>query len=233
MQMSAKKTLQEYYEDKLKRNGVNFSGLDWPDIDSTIMRYTVMSDLFRRREEKDTKFSLVDIGCGAGFYVDYMRTIKDFGIDYFGIDISPVMIQAATQIYPDEQFEVRDILQNPLEHKAFDYALLNGVLTVKSDIPQEEMFNFAKDFVVTAFSYVRKGLAVNFMSEHVDWKREDLFHLPLDEAASFFRQTLTRHVEFRLDYGLWEYTAYLYRDPTDYHKESAFASLIDRLEGAS
>jgi hypothetical protein len=38
-----------------------------------------------------------------------------------------------------------------------------------------------------------------------------LFHLPFDTLASFLTSELTRNFVFRNDYGLYEYTAYVYR----------------------
>jgi hypothetical protein len=56
-------------------------------------------------------------------------------------------------------------------------------------------------------------MALNLMSKHVDWERDDLFHLPIDELLQFSRRELSRHVVIRHDYGLYEYTAYVYREP--------------------
>ena len=43
--------------------------------------------------------------------------------------------------------------------------------------------------------------------------REDLFHLPMDILASFLAHEISRHFVIRHDYGLYEYTAYVYREP--------------------
>jgi len=49
------------------------------------------------------------------------------------------------------------------------------------------------------------------MSKHVDWEREDLFHLPFDVLARFLTRMVTRNFVIRNDYGLYEYTTYVYR----------------------
>jgi hypothetical protein len=48
------------------------------------------------------------------------------------------------------------------------------------------------------------------MSKHVDWERDDLFHLPFDALGSFLREEVSRHFVIRHDYGLYEYTTYIY-----------------------
>jgi hypothetical protein len=45
----------------------------------------------------------------------------------------------------------------------------------------------------------------------VDWERDVLFHLPFDAAAAFVSSALSRRFVFRSDYGLYEYTTYVYR----------------------
>ena len=49
------------------------------------------------------------------------------------------------------------------------------------------------------------------MSAQVEWKRDDLFHLPLDRLADFLSANLSRHFVIRNDYGLYEYTVYIYK----------------------
>jgi hypothetical protein len=48
----------------------------------------------------------------------------------------------------------------------------------------------------------------------VDWERDDLFHLPMDILADFLSREVSRHFAIRADYGLYEYTVHVYREPT-------------------
>ena len=50
------------------------------------------------------------------------------------------------------------------------------------------------------------------MSSHVDWTRDDLFHWPLDDLMSFLVKDVSRHVVIRSDYGLYEYSVYIYKN---------------------
>ena len=63
------------------------------------------------------------------------------------------------------------------------------------------------------FPLAKRGIAFNVMSKQVDWERNDLFHLSLDEMSSFVTKHLSRHFVVRNDYGLYEYTVYLYHEP--------------------
>jgi hypothetical protein len=102
--------------------------------------------------------------------------------------------------------------------------VLNGVFTVKATLSFDEMLDFFRRLVTRAFALADQGIAFNVMSKQVDWERDDLFHLPLDTLAWFLTQEISRHFVIRNDYGLYEYTAYVYREPVIRPRGSAPAS---------
>jgi hypothetical protein len=87
---------------------------------------------------------------------------------------------------------------------------MNGVFTEKLELSYQEMFDFMSRTVERVFSLVDVGVAFNVMSKHVDWERDDLFHVPFDEMAAFLIANVTRNIVLRADYGLYEYTVYAY-----------------------
>ena len=88
---------------------------------------------------------------------------------------------------------------------------MNGVFTEKVSLSHEEMWPYFQSVVKAAFAHARRGLAFNVMSKQVDWERDDLFHVPLDDLAWFLTLEVSRHIVIRADYGLYEYTTYVYR----------------------
>ena len=123
------------------------------------------------------------------------------------------MVAAARARWPEHSFEVRDVVADPLEAESVDVAIMNGVLTERQSIPRERMVDLAEGIVAAAFRAARYGVAFNAMSKHVDWERDDLFHWGFDEVAAFLKRDLTRHMAFRADYGLYEFTAFAWREP--------------------
>ncbi|MEU3653562.1 class I SAM-dependent methyltransferase [Streptomyces sp. NPDC032161] len=47
--------------------------------------------------------SVAELGCGPGYLTAHLR---DLGLDVFGVDLSPVMIDLAREAHPDLRFEV-------------------------------------------------------------------------------------------------------------------------------
>jgi ubiquinone/menaquinone biosynthesis C-methylase UbiE len=83
---------------------------------------------------------VLDAGCGAGRVTAFLR---DIGVDVYGIDLSPRMIEVARRSHPDLSFTVGDITQF-----AADDASLGGVLAWYSTIhtPSAELPVVLREF---------------------------------------------------------------------------------------
>ena len=199
-----------HYEACLERHGDTHLGVDWPKKEDVTKRYRIMLELIR---ENDAEVSLLDFGCGAAHLFDYINDRDMKKISYCGLDISEKFIKLCKKKYPNTPFYCLDILSAKSKIPDVDYIIMNGVFTEKQSMSHEEMFLYFKSMLNKVFSHAKKGVAFNVMSKHVDWERSDLFHLPLDQMAIFVTQQLGRHFVVRNDYGLYEYTVYLYREP--------------------
>lgn len=205
-------SIRRYYESKLDEHGDTHLGVDWPVADDVPKRYRVMMDVIRE-PESEQPIELVDIGCGTSGLLEYLREHGLTGrIRYAGVDVSDKFLELSRRKFPGFDYYQLDILDANAESNLprFDYAVMNGVFTVKDSLTFEEMFEFFRAGVVNAFAIARKGIAFNTMSKHVDWEREDLFHMPFDLLADFLTRELSRDFVFRNDYGLYEYTTYVY-----------------------
>ncbi|MGH6946121.1 MAG: class I SAM-dependent methyltransferase [Kiloniellales bacterium] len=213
--------LVEHYEACLDVHGVNHRGVDWPDEKGMALRFEVMLGLL---QAPPPHARLLDLGCGPGLLLDHIaQRGPGTAIAYSGIDLSPKMIVAAEARHPHADFSVRDLLKEPLAPRSFDYVVMNGLLTEKRALSQAQMVDFTQRMICAAFEAAAIGVAFNVMSSHVDWTRDDLFHWPADELLAFAVKHLTRHVVLRADYGLYEYTAYLYRAPNGAREDNRHA----------
>lgn len=198
----------EHYEDCLDRHGDTHLGVDWPNPTDALTRYQVMLDIMR---EKQPKISLLDFGCGASHLYDYILAKQLTYIDYAGLDISEKFIHLSQEKHPEISYYCMDILQSPIQLPLFDYIILNGVFTEKRELSHDEMWEYFKQVLLAIFKLARSGIAFNVMSSHVDWERDDLFHLPMDKLAAFLVKEISRDFVIRNDYPLYEYTTYVYR----------------------
>ena len=114
----AKKVGWRSYESQLSNFeiAVNIIGLDWSKVKN-----------------------ILDIGCGYGNLIEYLRTYKNYQGKYTGIDLIPSFIEDAEKLYGGDQrnnFIVGDFLTQGLENKfSYDIVFCLGALSVNYDQP--------------------------------------------------------------------------------------------------
>ncbi|MFT5532242.1 MAG: hypothetical protein ACI802_000462 [Candidatus Paceibacteria bacterium] len=208
---SEKKHLEiiEHYEKCLIQHGDSHLGVDWPNHADAETRYKIMLECIL---EKDNPISLLDFGCGASHLLDFIKIKKLKNIAYSGLDASKESITLSRKKYPDTPYYFLDVLDSAEELPMFDYIIMNGVFTEKRSLSQEEMSTYFSQLLRIAFGKAKRGIAFNVMSAEVDWKRDDLFHLSTDVLIHFLAKNLSRNFLIRNDYGLYEYTTYVYKE---------------------
>jgi SAM-dependent methyltransferase len=204
-------SIVKHYEDCLDKHGDSYLGVDWPKFEDVAKRYWVMLDIIRVASNVSGPVSLLDFGCGAGHLLQYIydQGMKD--IEYAGLDVSDKFVSLCESKFPGIPFFLVDILDENAKLPVFDYVVMNGVFTEKRELGFEEMWEYFCRMLTRAFSFTNKGLAFNVMSKAVQWEREDLFHVPADLLIDFVTKNLTRNFIIRNDYGLYEFTTYLYK----------------------
>lgn len=205
------RSIVAHYEDCLERHGDTHLGVDWPNEEDARRRYQVMLELVGR-VGADRPVSLLDFGCGASHFLEYMQARGVTGIDYSGLDLSEKFVELSRAKHPGNTYYCMDILRDGAALPTFDYIVLNGVFTEKRELSFDDMLDYFQRLVTEVFGHARIGIAFNVMSKQVAWERDDLFHLPLDTLAGFLTSELGRDFVIRNDYGLYEYTTYLYRE---------------------
>ena len=63
---------------------------------------------------------VLDLGCAAGAITHYLST---FGAEPVGIDLQPLAIERARELFPGLRFEVADATQLPFADASFDKAV--------------------------------------------------------------------------------------------------------------
>ena len=201
-----------HYENCLEQHGDSHRGVDWPNEADATTRYRVMLELIPPEE----KGSLLDFGCGTARLYQYMQeqvAAQSAELTYTGLDISARFVSVCRDKYPQLEFLQLDVLEDPVALPEYDYIVMNGVFTEKRGLGFDEMEGYFQRLLCAVFAKARKGIAFNVMSKAVDWEREDLFHLSSDRLIHFLVKNLSRHFVIRNDYGLYEYTTYVYKQP--------------------
>ena len=200
-----------HYEECYKKYGDSNRGVDWPNEKDTLKRYQVMLELIKFDTYRKEEPTLLDFGCGLGHMYDFIKK-NQINVKYAGLDISEIFVKKCREKYPLNQFYKTDLIKDKDGSiPQFDYIVMNGVLTEKRELLYDEMLLYFKELIKKVYQNCNRGIAFNVMSKDVDWERDDLFHLPLNVLSEFLTKEVTRDFIIRYDYGLYEYTVYVYK----------------------
>jgi SAM-dependent methyltransferase len=204
--------LVEAVEKLYAKHGDTYRGMGFQREQGFEARYRSYLDVIRSGAGE--RCSLLDIGCGTARLLDLIKSSGRNEIRYRGVDLSPKLLQAAQKKHPEADF----ILGDPFDLEEIwqaqpDYVVFGGIFTSRLQMSVAEMTDYMLRMLRLAFSQCRQGLAFDVISAHVDWQRDDLFHVSFDQMADLMQTHLSRNYIFRADYGLYEYTVYVYRSP--------------------
>lgn len=203
--------LIDYYEKKLRQHHGGALAVDWNCQEAQELLFFALLDGLDEAHLHSGKVRILDIGCGLGALYGFLCR-QGYRVDYTGIDIAPGMVEAAKQSYPEANFEVRDILENPYEADSFDYVFLSGSISIK--IANHE--RYARRMIYRMFSFARVALCFNVLSgrslpECRAFQMDSLRYYPQPPAILDFCHSLTPLVNLRHDVAGWTFTMQLFK----------------------
>ena len=196
-----------HYEKCFELYGDTSQGVDWPNQEDAKTRYRVMIEALHFAPSE----TLLDFGCGLAQFHDFLEGYDALDVKYAGLELSDKMLGAIKKKKPAIDFYSNDVISDGWQIPQFDFTVMNGVFTEKLHLETDQMFDYMTKLIKIVFDNSKVGLAFNVMSTQVDWERDDLFHLSLDKLAWFIKEDLSRKYIIRNDYGLHEYTVYIFK----------------------
>ena len=189
------KTIKKY-NDLLDLHGDTPKALGWTK-DKEYLRFHILCSGF------DLEGSTVlDFGCGLGYLYAYLKeNYKNFS--YVGVDINENLLMLAKKKFPDADFRCLDLMKDNLDVQP-DFILSSGVHNIK--LENNEAFNRESFERFSAIS--KKGFAVNFLSNKVDFPTEGSYHHSPEDILKL-AYLYSRRVTLRNDYAPFEFTIFV------------------------
>lgn len=193
--------LADYYSACLSEHGPVARGVDWKDERGQARRH----QQFLRLLAADTHATVLDVGCGYGSFLTFLRQSDHRGA-YIGYDVSASMIEAARTLHGES--EAHSFHVGTASAVRADYAVANGILNVIRGISAAAWPDYVWATLDALHASGRRGFGFNLLSTCSDpsRRRDDLFYA---DPVDTLRQCLSRygrHVALMQDYGLWEFT---------------------------
>ncbi|QAU45912.1 class I SAM-dependent methyltransferase [Bradyrhizobium guangzhouense] len=190
-----------YYATKLEAHGATARGVDWNGPESHQLRHRQ----FLRLIENDPDGSIIDLGCGFGDFLDFLRRSGHRG-PFIGYDIAPDMIEAARSLHGEG--EDRRWHVGAMPAIAADFAIASGVFNVKGTIPAELWLDYIHQTMDVLADAGRKGFGFNILSlsSDEDRRRPNLYYADPSLMLGYCLSRYGRSVALLQDYGLYEFT---------------------------
>jgi SAM-dependent methyltransferase len=198
----------DYYSAKLAEHGETPNGVDWNGEESQVLRFEQLSRVI----DKQGDFSLNDLGCGYGALYDYLNSIyRDFV--YNGCDVSGDMIHAAKNRYPDNPDIRFTSASEPPE--VADYGIASGIFNVRLGRSDSEWRKHLEQTLNTLDRTTHRGFAFNCLTSYSDPDKMRDYLYYADPCALFdlCKRHYSRHVALLHDYGLYEFTILVRKNP--------------------
>ncbi|MDA7774253.1 class I SAM-dependent methyltransferase [Pseudomonadales bacterium] len=189
------------YNDRLELHGATIATMASGTEERRDIRFKVLSEIGIQNGD-----SILDLGCGFGDFINYLER-ENISVDYTGYDINPALVEVAQSRFPEKTFQVKDILEE--QFPVFDYVVSSSCFNLP--LRGHDNYDFVELIMKKCFEHSRKGVAIDFLSSHVDFESAEGFHYDPQRLFSIAKG-LTKRVNLRHDYPLFEFNIYLYKD---------------------
>jgi len=193
--------VRTYYSGKLAEHGATPRGVDWKDTTSQHARHRQ----FLRLLDDDPEASVLDVGCGYGDFLPFLRSAGHRGL-YIGCDVAAPMVAAARDLHgesPSHKFIV-----GVAPAQCADYAVGSGIFNVMRGTTLDVWTDYVDATIGSLHAASRRGFGFNMLSlnSDPDRRRADLYYAdPVSMLATCITR-FGRHIALLQDYGLWEFT---------------------------
>jgi SAM-dependent methyltransferase len=136
---------------------------------------------------------ILDVGCGYGKLIEYLRNNKNYQGKYTGIDLIANFVEGAKKLYGDDprnNFLVGDFLTQGLENEfAYDIVFCLGALSVNYDQPDicgQKSQEYAQNLITLMSQMAKLAIILYFPSED---------DLPIKQKESFPDMAFYKSIE--------------------------------------
>jgi SAM-dependent methyltransferase len=151
--------------------------------------------------------TVLDVGCGYGAFVEYMIEHGHFDTadGYTGIDISPEMIAAASELRPNRRFEVRNLIEEPFD-KQFEAVIACGIFQL------DHGAEYVDSIIEAMWMATGRVLAFNMLSAYASNKHDGELYCEPGRVLTYCQQ-LTPFVTVNHSYRQNDFTVVMTREP--------------------
>ncbi len=171
--------------------------------------------------------SILDVGCGFGDFVGYLRALNIEAGAYVGIDLVGEFIAEGQRRFGSERVTfVKTSLEDFAPASSFDYVIASGTFNLK--LEGIDGYEQIRESLGRMFRLSRLALSADFISDKVDYAYEHNF-VSAPETILSMAYGLSRNVVLRNDYFPFEFCVTIYKDDSFSRDTTTFSATEKRL----
>ena len=190
----------QYYSAKLAEHGATPHGVDWNGEEGQALRFEQLCKVI-----SSYSFSLLDLGCGYGALLEYLRSRFD-DVEYLGCDVSADMIKTARKRHEQDFLARFYVSSEPCTIS--DYSIASGIFNVRLGYNDDQWQAYLETTLDMLNRTSTKGFAFNCLTCYSD-RDKMVDHLYYADPLKLFdlcKRRYSRRVALLHDYDLFEFT---------------------------
>ena len=202
--------LNKYFANKLETYGTTAKGVDYNGEEAQQIRFAELVRIIRPK----TSFTIIDYGCGYGAMFDYLLQ-AGFEFEYYGVDLIAPMVEAGIEKHKghgNAHFTTEE-----KEVPVADYLVAAGIFNIKLDAEESDWQKFVCSSLLRMNEFCSKGFSFNMLTKYSDpermKERPDLYYGDPLFFFDFCKRNFSRNVALLHDYGLYDFTILVRKDP--------------------
>lgn len=194
--------IREYFDEKLELHKDGSKAVDWNSEEAQEIRFQQIAKVLP--VNRDESFSVCDFGCGLGAFSDYVEH-EYHQFEYTGIDVSPKMIESASE---NHKHKNREFLCAHEIKNEYDYVVESGIFNAREDVPDEQWLSYIIETLNMFHAHARKGFSFNCLTKYSDPERmkDYLYYADPCYLFDYCKKHYSRNVALLHDYDIYDFT---------------------------
>tara|TARA_B110000259_G_C13887933_1_gene351721 strand:+ start:67 stop:678 length:612 start_codon:yes stop_codon:yes gene_type:complete len=202
-------SVKQHYTQLYQKFGPSPQAVQWSSKQTQKKRFEVLCNILKKTD------SVIDIGCGLGDMLEFLRNEKNFTGRYLGLDFVPDFINYANAKFQNDtkaEFSIFDINNDTLPNN-FDTIMMSGVFNNLMD----DNWKFITNTLQKIFQATNRVVSINALSTYVDYQDSGLYYTNPIELFDFCKTEISPKLTLHHDYLVkensipFEFTMHLYK----------------------
>ena len=220
---TAYRSMVASYLELFKENGVSPKSLGWMN-GKQFLRFKQLLDGIALND-----MHLLDVGCGFGDLILYLKNLNIKNFEYTGYDIVDTFIKEAQKIHhsPTTHFIQGDFLDHTPKGIVYDFGVASG--TFNHFLEGIDPYTMVNAFMKKMLQSCRIGISLDFLSDQVDYKNDHNFHYSPIKILEMGYQ-YSKNVSLNNHFFPFEFSVRILKDESFSKKTTTFLDIEKKFK---